>query len=233
MAMIGNRFTGFTPQEPELYGTQSIAPQTQQPIPQDPRIAQAMQPGFFGKGGKGWNFVGMLGDALQQFGGGQATFAPQQQRWREMEEERKSRLAELLAKRQRPQPVNLGNGGFGTWSEDGGLQIQREPTQQPGEQERLLERYLDPSTPENVKSVIRPMLRGAQYDAGVMAPIIQLKTDSAQEIKQTVPGKAPSAGAGGGGAPKGIFTVRSRDDYDRLPSGTKYTAPDGSVRIKQ
>lgn len=199
MAMIGgNRFTGFTQPEPDpgLYGTQSIAPMLQQPLPQDPRIEKAMQPGFFGKGGKGWTLAGILGDALQTMGGGQATFAPQQQRWQEMEEARQSRLAELLERRNRPSPVNLGNGGFGTWSADGGLQVEREPMQQPGEQERLLERYLDPNTPPEIKELIRPMMRGAQYDPRLMAPIIQLKTDAAQELKQTAPGS--SSGGGGG-----------------------------------
>lgn len=174
-------------------------------LPQDPRIAQAMKPGFFSAGGNGRNLIGILGDAMAAAGGGRPYYGPamlqqkQQDRQQQQEDERwQKRLThETQAKRQTPQAVNLGNGGFGVWSPDGGLRIEREPQQQPGEQERLLERYLDPATPDNIKEVIRPMLRGANLDASVMAPIIQLKTDAAQEVKQTVPGKA--AGAGGGG----------------------------------
>ena len=171
----------------------------------DPQMAgmasRGDRPGFFGAGGAGRGIAGVIGDALLSASGRNPIYAPlvAQQRQQQQEDERwEKRLThETQAKRQTPQAVNLGNGGFGVWSPDGGLRIEREPQQQPGEQERLLERYLDPATPDNIKEVIRPMLRGANLDASVMAPIIQLKTDAAQEVKQTVPGKA--AGAGGGG----------------------------------
>ncbi len=33
-------------------------------------------------------------------------------------------------------------------------------------------------------------------------------------------------------APSGVYPVQSKADYDGLPSGTHYSAPDGTVRVK-
>jgi hypothetical protein len=59
-------------------------------IPSDPRIAKAMQPKFFGKGGKGWTIMGILGDAMAAAGGGQPTYLPamQERQKRELEQQR-------------------------------------------------------------------------------------------------------------------------------------------------
>lgn len=63
-------------------------------IPNDPRIAKAMQPKFFGKGGKGWTIMGILGDAMAAAGGGQATYLPAMQERQKREQEQQRWLAE-------------------------------------------------------------------------------------------------------------------------------------------
>lgn len=201
----------------------------QVPIPQP----APQRGGMFANGGlsKKQILLGGLMDAIGSFAGRQPSFIPQvmqqqqQDRLDEREDSRWERrqTAEMDQKRRTPQAVNLGNGGFGVWSPEDGLRIEREPTQQPGEQERLLERYLDPATPDNIKTLIRPMLRGANLDASVMAPIIQLKTDAAQEVKQTVPGKA--AGSGGGGGASSTRVVNGRAYYKI--NGAWYDNPEG------
>ena len=61
------------------------------------------KPGFFGAGGKGWNILGTLGDALQVAGGGQATYAAQQ-RWREEQDRAEAlKIAEIQARANKAQ----------------------------------------------------------------------------------------------------------------------------------
>lgn len=64
-----------------------------QPIPQ----VQEPKPSAFAKGGKGWEIVGILGDALATAGGGQATYGPMMAEQRQLEEKGRQKLAELMA----------------------------------------------------------------------------------------------------------------------------------------
>jgi len=103
---------------PSAYGTPGIGDGVPGGnLPTDPRIAKALQPGMFGKGGRGWQILGIIGDALQTAGGGKATYQEAQQKWAEMEQERQKlsteqqyKLAELATKLHTPQIVNAGNG---------------------------------------------------------------------------------------------------------------------------
>lgn len=78
---------------------QEAAQPLQQPIPQ----VQAPKPSAFAKGGKGWEILGIIGDALQTAGGGQATYAPFVGEQRELETQGRQRLAELLQEQQQRQ----------------------------------------------------------------------------------------------------------------------------------
>jgi hypothetical protein len=57
---------------------------------------EAPKPGFFGKGGKGWGILGILGDAMAAYGGQRGVFTPymMQQQENELEDKRwRERLA--------------------------------------------------------------------------------------------------------------------------------------------
>ena len=105
-------------QPPQPMGTHPIGMDQQMVnLPTDPRITKATQPGMFAKGGRGWQILGIIGDALQTAGGGKPTYQEAQQKWAEMEQERqklsteqKFKMAELATKLHTPQIVNAGNG---------------------------------------------------------------------------------------------------------------------------
>lgn len=52
------------------------APEMQTAPTQDPKMPPAIKPKAFGKGGKAWKILGIIGDALQTAGGGRATYMP-------------------------------------------------------------------------------------------------------------------------------------------------------------
>jgi hypothetical protein len=65
---------------------------------------EAPKPGFFGKGGKGWGILGILGDAMAAYGGQRGVFTPymMQQQENELEDNRwrEKLAADIEAKRQ-------------------------------------------------------------------------------------------------------------------------------------
>ena len=77
----------------------SFAPMTQEntPMPQMPK------PKLFGEGGRGWQILGIIGDALQTAGGGQGTYMPYVAKQQELETEGRQRLAELLERQRQRQ----------------------------------------------------------------------------------------------------------------------------------
>ena len=105
-------------QPPQPMGTHPIGMDQQMVnLPTDPAITKATRPGMFAKGGRGWQILGIIGDALQTAVGGKPTYQEAQQKWAEMEQERQKlsteqqyKLAELATKLHTPQIVNAGNG---------------------------------------------------------------------------------------------------------------------------
>lgn len=96
MAQAGRQPLGLA----ELMG-QSIAPGDQ--VLPDAMQPNIKRPGAFGQGGKGWQIMGIIGDALQAAGGGQGTYAPAMMDIREREELGRQKLAELMAQRETKQ----------------------------------------------------------------------------------------------------------------------------------
>ena len=94
---VMNQAPLLTPQQEQAaqQGLASFLPQMQ--VPQG--NTDALKPKAFGKGGRGWEILGIIGDALQTAGGGQATYAPFVLNQREQEEEGRRRLAEHQAQR--------------------------------------------------------------------------------------------------------------------------------------
>jgi hypothetical protein len=124
---------GFQGQQPVM--TPGIGDGLPGALPADPRLRSAVKGGMFANGGTGRTIAGILGDALAAMGGQQGLYGQGllQKRQDEREDTRwqKRQAAELEMKRKTPQAVNLGDGGFGTWSPEGGLQIEREPVVTP------------------------------------------------------------------------------------------------------
>lgn len=71
---------------------QQAAQPLQQQIPQ----VQTPRPGTFERGGRGWEILGIIGDALQTAGGGRATYAPAIAEQRQLEEAGRQKLAQYL-----------------------------------------------------------------------------------------------------------------------------------------
>ena len=67
--MLGSPYTGGP--VPQSYDEELQAG----PI-KEPAMPPAIKPKAFGKGGKAWKILGIIGDALQTAGGGRATYAP-------------------------------------------------------------------------------------------------------------------------------------------------------------
>jgi hypothetical protein len=84
------------PPPDQLYGTNPIGTPGigDGIISSDPRVTKALQPGFFGKGGKGWTIMGILGDAMAAAGGGQATYMPAMLERQKREQEQQRWMAE-------------------------------------------------------------------------------------------------------------------------------------------
>jgi len=99
----------------QQYG-QPIGNMQAQALPVDPRAAQAAKPGFFGKGGKGWGILGVIGDGLQVAGGGRATY----QDYMQQQQEYAQRLQELQAEREARRAEHMmprAEQGFETWKQ--------------------------------------------------------------------------------------------------------------------
>src|SRR3546814_17694082 len=67
---------------------------------QDVTPASLPKPGAFAKGGKGWQIMGIIGDALQAAGGGRPTYAPAMMERQQLETEGRQRLQQLMAHRE-------------------------------------------------------------------------------------------------------------------------------------
>jgi len=172
-------------------------------LPVDPRAAQAARPGFFGKGGKGWGILGVIGDGLQVAGGGRATYQDymqQQQeyaqRLQELQAEREARRAERMM----PRAEQVGN-AIGMLDPATGqfTPTYTAPPQQ-SEQERLIDAWGREQDPER-KAMIERAIRGFQYTPEVMDARTQAQIAVADHrlgnsltLKRT-----PGASSGGGG----------------------------------
>lgn len=84
-------------------------------MPQIPNLASTVQmptpepkkPGAWGQGGRAWQILGVLGDALQTAGGGRGTFMPVFLDMQEKAQEERKRLEQLQMQTQALQGLNL------------------------------------------------------------------------------------------------------------------------------
>lgn len=79
---------------------QAVMPGDQPGIPPIEGLPGVKKPGAFSQGGKGWEIMGIIGDALQAAGGGRPTYMPMVQEQKQLETEGRQRLAERQAERQ-------------------------------------------------------------------------------------------------------------------------------------
>lgn len=145
-------------------------------IAEDPYAGQRpAKPGFFGKGG-GWkNALGHGLDALAEQFGGTGQYGKGLQRQEDLQhEEALLRLRGELEGNQQ-QVVNLGNGGAGTWSQNGGFNVVREPTPdapKPTQLQQQIEyiRSLNPNmTDAQAADLAQQNMRSFQYSPQAIA----------------------------------------------------------------
>lgn len=152
----------------QQYG-QPIGNMQPQQLPTDPRAAQATRPGFFGKGGRGWGILGVIGDGLQVAGGGRATYQDHMQqqqeyaqRLQELQAEREARRAERMM----PRAEQVGD-SIGMLDPSTGSFTPTYTAPQQSEQERLIDAWGREQDPER-KAMIERTIRGFQYTPEVM-----------------------------------------------------------------
>lgn len=204
MAMFGTRKQTFG----------QIPGMAQPPMEQAPQVGamdpntQAMtkKPGFFAPGQTGRHIVGFIGDALQQMSGGQPTYMPQMMQMKQQDAEIRARLQAALEKRK--------------WDRE---DKQWEWENKPSEDKDQLTRYMraagiDPMSDQGRKMYAQAAMNSANPLQGV--PYTDEQGNSG--LKFIRPGDMGQ----GGVAPT------SKEDYDKLPAGAQYRAPDGSIRTK-
>lgn len=198
---------------------------------QDPRQGQmmdaeqrAMKPGFFGKGGSGRNILGAISDGLSVAGGGNPYYMQMMQHQKAQEQEDAQRMQERQQQMEDYQRQR--EDSRSDWQDREQWKIDHQPPPEAPDWMSYVQAMTDPNTPPEQRQFIQQyVLKGNSPD------IMGQRLNNQVQLKTTAP--ASSGGGGGRAAPKGVFTVKSQGDYARLQSGTKYVAPDGSVRIKQ
>lgn len=154
---------------------------------QDPRIGQAMKgPGLFGSG-KLADIFSILGDGFSGTNDYMRQMQQRQQDEREDQRWQQRQTAEEAARAKRRQFMSLGGGGIAEASEEGGVNILREPTADVPEWQTYANTFGQPGTPEWTAAARDYVLRGNGPTA------LAGRTD----LKQVAPGKAPSMGGGG------------------------------------
>lgn len=76
---------------------QNVMPGDQPGLPPIEGLPGMKKPGAFAQGGKGWQIMGIIGDALQAAGGGRPTYMPMVQEQQQLETQGRQRLAERQA----------------------------------------------------------------------------------------------------------------------------------------
>jgi hypothetical protein len=135
------------------------APDIGNALPQDPRVAQSLKPGFFGKGG-GWkNVLGLISDGILAAENQAPIYSPAVARKHEEERARAQSLQDYQMQRQDKNA---------DWQSQQQWKIDHPDPVQPGEQERLIQQWA--SLPDNDprKPLVERAVRGFQYTAPVM-----------------------------------------------------------------
>lgn len=205
----------------------------QQPSPDlQPAGAQQVQPGMFGKGGKGWQIAGVLGDALQTFGGGHGTYMPAIEKQQDEDLKRKQTLADHQMER---------GDKFTDWKAEQQFKIDHPEAPKPGEQERLIQAWSQLPDNDPKKAMYDRAIRGLQYTPGVMDMRQQQQMDlidhrgqvqSNLRSQPTYSNLHPQGGGGGnihGRSHANPIPVGSRAELEAQPKGTWVSLPNGQV----
>lgn len=200
----------------EIPGMGQMQPPMQQPPMAQPQVGamdpnmQAMtkKPGFFAQGQPGRQIIGVIGDTLATLGGGQGVYMPAMLRMQEQDAEIRARLQEAIAKRQAEREEK-----------------QWEWQNKPQEDKDQLTRYMraagiDPNSDQGRKMYADAAMNAANPVQGV--PFTDDRGNSGVQFIR------PSAMGGQGGA----AAPTSQAEYESLPAGAQYRAPDGSIRTK-
>jgi len=200
----------------------------------------------------GWvDAIGALGDALSSAGGGQATYLPVLMQQRELAEKRRQRqqdYAQQVALQREKALAAAANKEPYRWRDNAGNLMEIGPDGQ------VRTAYKDPTDKLNWIQARDPVTGALSIiPVGPNGPIGMEGGGPASPQPGAVNAPAQSDGGfltfdqyrsmqqgmGGGGfsAWQGKFgtpvEVTSKDQMDALPSGTRFVAPDGSVRTKR
>jgi hypothetical protein len=166
--------------------------------------AMTKKPNFFQKNGN--TIIGVIGDTLATLGGGQGVYAPAMIAQKQQDAEIRARLQAALEQRKAAREDK-----------------QWEWENKPQEDKDQLTRYMraagiDPMSDQGRKMYAQAAMNSANPLQGV--PYTDEQGNSG--LKFIRPGDMGQGGA----APT------SKEDYDKLPAGAQYRAPDGSIRTK-
>ena len=186
------------------------APQMGQVGAMDPNTqAMTKKPGFFAPGQAGRHIVGFIGDALQRLGGGEGTYMPQMMHMQQQDAEIRARLQEAIAKRQAER-------------EDKQWEWQNKPQEDKDQLTRYMRAAgIDPMSDQGRKMYADAAMNAANPLQGV--PYTDEQGNSGLKFIRPGDMGPPSSGA---------VAPTSKADYDALPAGAQYRAPDGSIRTK-
>lgn len=190
----------------EVRGTQPIGNMQPQQLPTDPRAAQAARPGFFGKGGRGWGILGVIGDGLQVAGGGRATYQDHMQqqqeyaqRLQELQAEREARRAERMM----PRAEQVGDSiGMLDPSTGSFTPTYTAPPKEnvPDVVRSLMAAGIDPTSEEGRRYIVGS-IRNSPEAIGAQTELADHRFGNSLRLKQT-PGASSGGGPRGGGMGK-------------------------------
>lgn len=194
--------------------------QTALPQFQTPPMAAAVQ--AQPKKGGGWkNIAGIIADALAGATGREGMYAPLKMRSRQMqmEEEREARREER--ERNKPIRAEIDNDYVEIDPTTSQAKVLYKGREKPASDE--FSRYLEAA---GIPEADRPAYYRKQVDNMVAPKVDYIQVeDPATGIKSIVP-RPRVAASMNGAAPT------SKEQYDALPPGAPYVAPDGSRRVK-
>lgn len=152
--------------------------------------------------------IGMIGDTLSTLGGGQGVYMPNMLRMQQQDAEIRARLQEAITKRQADR-------------EDKQWEWQNKPQ----EDKDQLTRYMRAAGIDPMSDQGRKMYADAAMNAANPVQGVPFTDDRGNSGVQFI---RPSAMGGQGGA----AAPTSQAEYEALPAGAQYRAPDGSIRTK-